>query len=373
MHEQFALYAHRRGQGIDARPSRVPDEHSFESWCADEANKFITSCAEQDKPFCLWLTLPRPHQTYCPSQKYWDLYEGVDLDLAPNSEDEMLGRNAVARAKVESFRTTTDWMNFEPKEYDAARRRIMRGYYACVSQSDAAYGEVLAKLDELGITDDTIIVYTTDHGEFAGEHGMIEKAPGIGFSCVTHIPMIWKYKGCPKGEQRDGMVESVDILPTVCDLAGIPAPNWVDGTNIRPTVEQGEAVKTIAVTENPQTKTIHTAQYKLTQYLPEFSKGEDFGELFDRINDPWELTNLYFAPEYQSVVQDLRYQLYCWLVRSTRNKTVSPRIPRNFARNEFDTDNPWDLARTLGILDEDGKVGADFVQQLIDLGHALYL
>ncbi len=373
LHEQFDLYEHRRGQGIDARPSRLPDEHSFESWCAKEAKKFITTCHEKDEPFCLWLTLPRPHQTYCPSQKYWDLYEGVDLELPPNAQTTMEHRSAVSREKLNNFKTSTDWMNYEPKEYEAARRRVLRGYYACVSQSDAAYGEVLATLEALGIADDTIIVYTTDHGEFAGEHGMIEKAPGISFSCVTHIPMIWKYKGCPQGEKREGMVESVDILPTLCDIAGLPAPNWVDGKTIRPTIEEGASVKTVAVTENPHTKTIHTAQYKLTQFLPEFHDGEEFGELYDRINDPWELKNLYFEPAYQSVVNDLRYQLYCWLVRNTRNKTVNPRIPRDFARNAYDVDNPWDLASTIGLLEDDDKVGDAFVQKLIAIGHKLYL
>ncbi len=374
LHEQFALYGHRRGQGLDARPSQLPDEHSFESWCADEANQFIDDCHAQEKPFCLWLSLPRPHETYCPSQKHWDAYEGMELELPPNAETTMAHRSSVSREKLKAFREQDDWMNFEPKDYETARRRVLRGYYACVTQSDAAYGEVLAKLDELGITDDTIIVYTTDHGEFAGEHGMIEKAPGISFSCVTHIPMIFKYSGCPKGEVRQSMAESVDIFPTLCNLAGVPAPNWVDGRDLTQTVEDDTPCKTVAVTENPNTKTIHTQQYKLTQFLPEFHGGEEFGELYDRINDPWELKNLYFEPEYQSVVHDLRYQLYCWLVRETRNKTVSPRIPRMLApKNEFDVDTPWDLARTLGVLNDDGKVGRDFCEALMEAGHNLYL
>ena len=319
------------------------------------------------------MTVPRPHQTYAPCREFWDLYEGMDLELPPNAGNDMHDRSAAARTTQENFQKNGDWMLFEPRDFDEARKRVLRGYYACVSQMDDAMGRVLDKLDELGIRENTIIVYTTDHGEFAGEHGMIEKAPGIGFGCVTRIPMIFSWKGKMKaGEVRDSLVESIDILPTVCELAGLARPDWADGKSAVPVLKDDTAIRDMAVTENPNTKTIHTKRYKLTQYLPEF-QGEDFGELFDMENDPYELKTLYFDPGYQDVVQELRYKLYCWLVRTTRIKTANPTIPCTGREKDVSGGMSWDLAPYYGVYDRDGRIGERFYQDLIQKGMRNYL
>jgi arylsulfatase A-like enzyme len=231
-------------------------------------------------------------------------------------------------------------------------------------------GRVVEHLDALGIREDTIIVYTTDHGEFAGEHGMIEKSPGIGFRCVTQVPLIYSWKGhLDEGEARNALVESIDFLPTVCALAGLEMPNWVDGMNIEKVLESDEDIRDIAVTENPYTKTLHTKKYKYTQYIPDMQNGEDFGELYDIENDPWELRNLYFEPAHQDTVNDLRYKLYCWLVRTTRNITVNTNAPSKDWSCGWE--RRWELADEL--YGDDGKLGFDIAQELIRKGWANYL
>lgn len=373
MQEWFEEYDHTKGQCVDARPSRIPLEHSIEAWSANVTNEFIGNAVEEDKPFCFWLTVPRPHQTYAPSQEFWDLYEGMELELPPNAGNDMTLRSDAAKKTQKNFQEEMDWIAFGDKDFEEARKRVLRGYYACVSQMDDALGRVMKQLETLGILEDTIVVYTTDHGEFAGEHGMIEKAPGIGFGCVTKIPMIMSWKGhLPTGEVRESLVESIDVFPTVCELAEVSAPNWVDGISIVPTVLEDKSLHDIAVTEHANTKTIHTKEYKLTQYLPEFQK-EDFGELFDRINDPYELKNLYFEPEYQHVVQELRYKLYCWLVRNTRVYNVNPTCPVTGNEKDVSGGLPWELVPEYGICGDDGKVGRDFFQMMIDKGVRNYL
>lgn len=202
---------------------------------------------------------------------------------------------------------------------------------------------------------------------------MIEKAPGIGFRCVTQIPMIFSWKGrLPENEVRDEIIESVDILPTICSLSGIMMPDWVDGKDALELIESGRAIHDFAVTENPNTKTIHTKKYKLTQYLPEF-EGQEFGELYDIEADPYELKNLYFEPEYEKVVQDLRYQLYCWLIRTSRVKTAHPTIPDTGNEKDVSGGISWDLADYVGRYGKDGKVGEAFYQELIKKNMKNYL
>lgn len=373
LQEWFEEYAHTRGQCVDARVSRIPKEHTIEAWSAKCANEFIEHAVEQNQPFCYWLTVPRPHQTYAPAREFWDLYEDIELKLPPNAENDMHLRSDAAKKTQQKFQKEMNWIAFGDKNFDEARRRVLRGYYACVSQMDDAIGQVIRKLDELGIRDNTIIVYTTDHGEFAGEHGMIEKAPGIGFGCVTKIPMIFSWRGhLPENERRKSIVESIDILPTLCSLSGVKDPDWVDGIDITDTLKTDLSLHEFAVTENANTKTIHTKKYKMTQYLPEY-QGEDFGELFDMEKDPYELDNLYFKPEYQDVVQELRYQLYCWLVRTTRVKTVNPTCPLTGQEKDVSGGIPWELAGEYGVLGKDGKVGEKFYSSLIQKNMRNYL
>ncbi|OGO80058.1 MAG: hypothetical protein A2Y21_11205, partial [Clostridiales bacterium GWC2_40_7] len=233
IHEWFEKHGYSKSQGMDSRFSRLDKNETIEAWSAEKTNDFIEKCHLDEVPFCFWMTVPRPHSTYVPAKEFWDMYDENKLTLPPNSENKMEGRHPSAKRTQEGWQKSNDWRIFKPDDWESARRRIMKGYYACVSQVDDAVGRVLDKLDELGIREETIIVYATDHGEFAGEHGMIEKAPGIGFRCVTRIPYIWSWKGHLKeGEIRDSLVESVDFLPTVCALAGIPAPDWVDGKDI---------------------------------------------------------------------------------------------------------------------------------------------
>lgn len=369
LQEWYKEKGYKDGQGLDSRYSRIPKEHTIERWSAGCANKFIEKAVKEEKPFCFWLTLPRPHQTYAPAKEFWDLYEGVELEFPENARDTMKLRTQIARKTQKEWQEEKSWIAFGEKNFEEAKKRVLRGYYACVSQVDDAIGTVINKIEELGIREETIILYMTDHGEFAGEHGMIEKAPGIGFRCVTRVPMIvsWKNK-IPEGEVRNEIIESVDILPTLSKMAGLPDPDWTDGKDATELIKYDVKIHEFAVTENPYTKTIHTKKYKLTQYLPEF-QGEDFGELFDIEKDPYELENLYFKPEYKEVVEKLRYELYCWLVRTTRVKTANPTM---IQKNESDDFN-WDLARYTGGYDKDGRVGERFFKELIEKDMLKYL
>ncbi len=361
LQEQYQLFGHSRGQGVDARPSRLSEEDSIEAWSAREAIKMIDRSQKEEKPFFFWMTMPRPHQGYTPAERFWNLYNENELTLPPNCDDPLEGRHPLTLNSANYYREHDDWRLFEPKSWNAARKRVLRGYYGCVSQVDAACGVVLDYLEENGLTENTIIVYSSDHGEFAGEHGMIEKAPGIGFRCITRIPFIVSYPGViPDNVRREEIAESVDFLPTICSLAGLPMPNWCDGEDISKLLINGEKQKEFAVTEHPLSKTIHNSRYKFTSYLPEMDDGKDFGELYDMIEDPWEMNNLYYHSQYASIVSKLEKELYYWLVRTTRSITINP-IPYVFRGKN---NNSWDLAEQL--YDEDGRVGKNYLKHVME-------
>jgi choline-sulfatase/uncharacterized sulfatase len=360
--EWYEKHGYEKGQGVDAKWSQLSEDDTIEAWAADRTNQFIEQSVKNEKPFCFWMTVPRPHQTYLPAKKFWDLYEDQSLTFPPNADNRMTGRHESAKETQDKFQNQTDWRIFDPKDWNSTKERVLRGYYACVSQVDDAVGRVMQKLEELGIRENTIVVYASDHGEFAGEHGMIEKAPGINFRCVTRIPFIWSWPGhIPKNEVRHSLAESIDFLPTICSLAGLDMPNWVDGLDLTAALMNDKQVKSCAFTENPYTKTIHTSHYKFTDYLPEMCNGNDFGELYDLQADPWEMNNLYFNAEYANVVHDLRRQLFQWLVRTTRHVTMNPWIP------EMDglPMRTWEFAESFQLPNQDAKVGFDLARKMI--------
>src|SRR5262249_53739663 len=152
-----------------------------------------------------------------------------------------------------------------------------------VTQTDHAVGELLAWLDDQGLAGDTIVVYTSDHGEFAGEHGIMEKAPGICSDAVTRIPFIWRWPGRIKaGHVAEEIVETVDFAPTLCALAGLEPLQTADGVVATPLL-RGEAgpLHRVGVTEFAWSKSVRRGRYRYVHYPRDMFAAEypdGFGE-----------------------------------------------------------------------------------------------
>ena len=348
-------------QGLDARRSRLAFEHSVEAWAARETMRFIDNAG--DKPFLIQCSLPRPHECYTPSEPYWSMYDEDTLTLPPNADYDMGAKPPHLRnvRAAQSADGAQMWL-FEPQNYEAGRRRVLRGYLGCVSQVDAAVGMLLDHLDARGLAEDTIVVYTSDHGDFAGEHGIIEKAPGIGADAITRIPSIWRWPTrIQAGRACEQLAEAVDLAPTVMQLAGLDALETFDGMSLTEQLAGGnEPLREVAVTENPWSKSIRTMRWRMVHYADELFPGQDVGELYDLENDPWEMENLYHHPEHRETVFDMRGRLVDWLMTTTRPTTFHPPLV------------PGERAASHHIA-EDGKCLPDHIRRQAERGSVNYL
>jgi len=360
-----SLYANH---GLDGSPDSLPKELSREGYSVHMTRKFFENKPE-DKPFFLWFTVNKPHQEYEPAQEFWDLYDG-NLPMPPSADDDPSDRLLPFRKTLASQKKNPQGA-FDPADYEAVRKRKFRAYYGNISHMDWAVGEVLSMLEENGWTEDTIVIYTTDHGEYACEHGLLEKAPGISSDAVGRIPFIWSWPGClPEGERRSQLAESVDLWPTLASLAGLPKLSQWDGKDITDILQNdGAEVRQAAFTEHPLSKTITTKEWRLT-YVPETMFPEDHvkGELYDRKKDPWERTNLYHDPQHSEIVRELRARILDWLVTTTRPVTahgVSPHPSFEDTWNEYTTGNKPHP--------EDGKTSTEQIRTAIDKGSTNYL
>lgn len=307
---------------MEGMPSRLPFELSQEGYCVEAAREFIDGC--YGRPFCLQVSLERPHEVFYPARRFWDLYR-EDLDLPPTLNQDPSGRPPPFRAAFESFHR---WQgSLEPKTFEAAARRLWRGYLASITHVDHALGLLLDYLEETGLADRTIVVYHADHGGYSGTHGIQEKAPGICSEAVCRVPFVWRVPGVtPAGRACDGLVENVDLAPTFAALCGLPPMATVDGRDISPLLrgDEGAAAREVAVTENPWSKALRWDKWRFVHYQREMFGGEDVGELYDLEADPEEATNLYGDPGHRAVVEECRRRLLEWLIGTTRVRSVWP-------------------------------------------------
>lgn len=320
----------KRGQSVDARVSRLKYEDSVEGWIVRESMKFMEECLVENKNFFLHVSLPRPHQNYVPSEPFWSMYKEENLSLPPNADYDMKkAKKAPHLIEAAEAYKRGDWTIFHPRTFKAGRLRKLHGYLGCVSQVDYAVGELLSFLEKKHIEEETIVIYTSDHGEYVCQHSIMEKAPGICSDAVTRIPFIWRWKGHFKqGLVVDEIVETVDLSTTLCSLAEIDLLMTSDGKDISPLLYgERKQIHNIGVTENPWSKSIRKGKYRLVIYPKEMFKDEypeGFGELYDIEKDPWEMENLYFYPEYSQVIKEIKQAFIDWLITTTRVKTAHP-------------------------------------------------
>ncbi len=346
--------------GHDGGPSPMPYEETFEGWSARTGIEFLDRFG--DRPFFLQVGFKRPHSPYTPAKRFWDMYDEESIALPPNADYDMSLKPPHLRAKRQSLEGLGERWAYEPKTYEAGRQRNLRAYLGCVTQADYALGELLQALEERGLAENTIVIYSTDHGQYAIEHGIIEKAPGISSDAVTRIPMIWRWPDrVAAGRRCERLVEWVDFAPTICALLGIEDMNTVDGCDITPLLKGGnEPLRDVAVTECPWSRSIRDERWRYVHYQPEMFGMDDYGELYDLENDPWEMNNLYFEAAYQDKVNEMRHRLLDWLVKKVRIRTTLPSLNRG--------GEPFRHQ-----VDEDGRIGEARVRQLVAKGSISYL
>ena len=360
-HGGLPEFGDRGRQSMEGRPSPLRFDESQEGWIAETAIRTMSEAADRGQPFFVHASLPRPHQCTSPSPEFWDLYEGQELALPPNADGSLEGKAPHLRRAAERWRRG-EWTLYEPHTFEAGRQRKLHGYLGAVSQVDAAVGRMLDFLREQRLADDTVVIYTSDHGDYACEHDIMEKAPGICADAITRVPMLWWGGGAAvrAGHVADELVELVDVSQTMCALAGVEAMETSDGRDIAPLVGGGSgAVREEAVTEFAWSRSVRAGRWRYVHYprdmFPE-EHPDGFGELYDVEADPWELHNLYFDDGQRDTVESLRHRLLDWLLTTTRPATALQVNAGNNPRSHLTRQR---VERFRTVVNADGKIGTD--------------
>jgi len=323
-------YADGWNTGPAWEAANVHDTMYYDGAQNELTKKTLTRLAKMDKPFYMGLGFFRPHLPFTAPKKYWDMYDKNKIPLPENP-------NLPNNAPIHTMNSM-----YELRHYDGFHhighptstyrmsedtvRTLRQGYYASVSYVDALLGDLFSHMKELGIYENTIIVFWGDHGWKLGDHNSWGKMTN--YNIDLQVPLIVRYPDQEKrGLQTFAFTELVDIFPSLCELAAIEVPDYMQGTSFVPLLNEPNLnwknaafsqfhrrPKVSADGKRYMGYSINTKNYHYIEWYDWFpKKGEkgDFkvAELYDSINDPTETNNLAVEEKHAELIKQLSIQL----------------------------------------------------------------
>lgn len=315
------MAAYRNGPATEM--ADVPDNAYADGKIADEAiRRLAAAAAKPAEPWFIGVGFIKPHLPFCAPKKYWDLYDAAKLPL-PAHKVPPLGAPAFAPTRgLGELRLYSD-MTADQSLDEARTRRVIHGYYAAVSYMDAQLGRVLEAFDRHGFGKNSIIVLWGDHGWHLGDHGLWAKHTN--YEQATRIPLIIAAPGVPGNTRPKALIETVDLYPTLCELAGLPAPAGLEGKSFVPVLKNpAREIRDHVIHVYPRGsllgRALRTARYRLVEWkAPGAAADTAQFELYDYEADAAETKNL--APEQPKVVARLRALL-------AQHPEAKPQIPK---------------------------------------------
>jgi arylsulfatase A-like enzyme len=296
----------RRSPATEA--ADVPDEAYPDGRLATRALRALDEL--RGGPFFLGVGFFKPHLAFACPRRYWDMYDPTDIDPV---EVERIRGNVPGPALHNwgELRTYGD-IPQRGDLTDAQARRLIHGYYACVSYIDAMVGRVLDHLERTGLADSTVVALWGDHGYHLGDHGLWCKHSN--FEHATRVPLIVRGPGVPERQHTAGLSEFVDLYPSLSDLCGLDPPDHLQGSSFVPLLNDTDRPwKSAAFSQYMRKdkylgRSMRTDRYRLSRW--DQADGTFIGdELYDHRVDPKEMNNLANRPEHQALRQRLADRL----------------------------------------------------------------
>ena len=300
----------------------IPEKYHYNTWIAERTNTLMEDYAKEGNNFFLWSSFFDPHPPYLVPEPWSDMYDPEKLTIPRGKEGEHQ-LNPPHFQKTQE--TEPDFSDYKETGYDihgyhshmdvseSDHKKLTATYYGMVSMMDKYIGKILDKLDDLGISDNTIVVFTSDHGHFFGQHGLHYKG-GFHYEDLIKVPFIVRYPGQVKaGEISQAMQSLVDLTPTFLDFADISIPYHITGMSQKDVwLGKQKSVRDHVICEfRHEPTTIHQKTYVDKRYKITVYYNKTYGELFDLENDPLEYNNLWDNSDFSLVKMDLLMK-YIW-------------------------------------------------------------
>jgi arylsulfatase A-like enzyme len=327
----------------DIKPGKNPYRgviaHEFTPtfWTGMQTVKMLRDFCASPQPFFIFSSFFKPHMPFTVPVPYDTMYDDVEIPLPKMPTLEDIQRLPLPVQKQ---------FQQQDRAYAMDRQRlqwIYRSYYASVSMVDREVGLILHELARSGRAENTIVVFTTDHGDQLAEHGTIGK--NVFFESSVHIPMLIRFPNRIGPSKHEQLLEQIDLLPTILDLCGAQTSGNVQGRSFAPVLMSNAeryVPREMVFAENvipsvvglsshsytpgkgvdgiihPDAKMVRTRRWKLN-YYPTCG-----GELYDLVNDPGETRNLWADPASAGVVRELKGAILDWLITADESDQIAP-------------------------------------------------
>jgi arylsulfatase A-like enzyme len=308
--EKIKLYWENAGDTKGAAQtwhSRLPMVWHNTPWTADRAIEWLKHSRDKTSPFCTWISFPDPHHPFDCPEPWSRLHDPDSIELPPHRERDLENRPWWHRAALEgdpqgdaaSVKIRNEYSRIPPQT-DEQLREIIANTFGQISLIDDNVGRILNALVEAGLDQDTYIIYISDHGDWLGDHGLVLKGP-MTYEGLLRVPMIVRGPNVPAGKVVHEPVSTIDIAPTLFALSGAEPLLTQHGQSLVPLIETDDATRDFAMNEWEllpnrvgvalSLRCVRTRTHKLTMDMRSGA-----GELYDLVNDPDEMVNLFDDP-----------------------------------------------------------------------------
>ncbi len=318
-----ALYAAATARGFGRQGhdpvgfDRLPTEAHYSRWVGERAIDFLRRGRDPDRPFFLMANFYDPHHPFVAPREWVDRYDPTVLPRPIGGPDDLADRPPIlAEASRKGYAgLARGFSEYDPREL----REVVAAYYAMVALIDDETGRILAALDDLGLAEDTLVIFTSDHGEMLGDHGLLLKGP-LMYEGAVRVPLILRWPGrLPAGVRRGELVQWIDLCSTVLEAAGAPPLPGDQGRSLLPLARgdadaapRGWALCEYRNSGHPYDPPVHVTMLRRGRHKLIIHHGAPAtgrargGELYDLEADPEERRNLWADPAAAAVRVELQ-------------------------------------------------------------------
>ena len=310
------------------KPS-LPEELYPTAYIRDRTIEFLEDVASSNEPFFFWSSFPDPHHPFTPPGRYFDMYDPAGIVL-PDTFDDPLAE------APPHIRAVADGRGVQPRPFDCwapteeQARAALAAAYGMITMVDDAVGEILTVLDRTGLARRVAVVFTSDHGDMFGHHGLLLKHC-VHYEACTRVPFTVHIPGGSVG-RTPLLASSLDLAPTVLGLAELEPYRGLDGVDLSAVVRRGDndgITRSAVLVEEDEVfgveglpapvrmRTLVSDSARLTVYA-----GQPFGELYDLIDDPNETRNLFDDPGARALRSSMTQQMVDTMMSGQDTGTV---------------------------------------------------
>lgn len=322
-HEKPSRVTYRRradyADRLGAFEWELPEDLHADAFVGGLARHWVESYPVADGPFLLQVGFPGPHPPYDPPARHLDPYRDRAMPPAHRTAEDLAAQpeplKSLRRNHVAEDHDAIVHLE-DPTEEQLARQR--RHYFANVTLIDEQIGALLESLDARGVLENTVVVFTSDHGDALGDHGHSQK--WTMYEPSVHVPLLFWGPGIAP-RRLDGLTTLMDVGPTLLELAGLTPPRWMEGESLLPGLRGeewagrpevfSEHARDFILTGTELMTMVRDRRWKLVEFVD-----DPQGQLFDLDADPTEEHDLWADPEYAEVKEDLRGRISAWRARS---------------------------------------------------------